>query len=105
LATTFFPRLNQASGLGALLFMSYFWALITALVACVGVQADSASSLGALRLRGGGNVFSDLQERVSNFLPRRAGPKIIISGAPASGKGTQCEFIVDKFGVVQHKLS
>jgi len=85
--------------------MSYFLALITALVACVGVQADSASSLGALRLRGGGNVFSDLQERVSNFLPRRAGPKIIISGAPASGKGTQCEFIVDKFGVVQHKLS
>lgn len=29
-----------------------------------------------------------------------AGPKIIIAGAPASGKGTQCEFIVDKFGVV-----
>jgi adenylate kinase len=27
-------------------------------------------------------------------------PKIIISGAPASGKGTQCEFIVQKFGVV-----
>lgn len=27
-------------------------------------------------------------------------PKIIISGAPASGKGTQCEFIVNKFGVV-----
>lgn len=29
-----------------------------------------------------------------------AGPNIIISGAPASGKGTQCEFIVEKFGVV-----
>jgi adenylate kinase family enzyme len=27
-------------------------------------------------------------------------PKIIISGAPASGKGTQCEFIVQKFGVI-----
>ena len=27
-------------------------------------------------------------------------PKIIIAGAPASGKGTQCEFIVEKFGVV-----
>jgi len=27
-------------------------------------------------------------------------PKIIIAGAPASGKGTQCEFIVQKFGVV-----
>jgi len=29
-----------------------------------------------------------------------ATPKIIIAGAPASGKGTQCEFIVQKFGVV-----
>lgn len=27
-------------------------------------------------------------------------PKIIISGAPASGKGTQCEIIKEKFGVV-----
>jgi len=27
-------------------------------------------------------------------------PKIIIAGAPASGKGTQCEYIVEKFGVV-----
>ncbi|KAI0564815.1 adenylate kinase [Gracilaria domingensis] len=27
-------------------------------------------------------------------------PKILISGAPASGKGTQCEFIVEKYGVV-----
>jgi adenylate kinase len=26
--------------------------------------------------------------------------KIIIAGAPASGKGTQCEFIKEKFGVV-----
>jgi adenylate kinase len=24
----------------------------------------------------------------------------MISGAPASGKGTQCEFIIKKFGVV-----
>ncbi|CAN8067789.1 unnamed protein product [Agarophyton chilense] len=29
-----------------------------------------------------------------------ATPKILISGAPASGKGTQCEFIVNKYGVV-----
>lgn len=29
-----------------------------------------------------------------------AGPKVIIAGAPASGKGTQCEFIVEKQGVV-----
>ena len=27
-------------------------------------------------------------------------PRIIIAGAPASGKGTQCEYIVEKFGVV-----
>ena len=27
-------------------------------------------------------------------------PKIIIAGAPASGKGTQCEFIKEKYGVV-----
>jgi len=28
------------------------------------------------------------------------GMKIIIAGAPASGKGTQCEIIKEKFGVV-----
>ena len=29
-----------------------------------------------------------------------AGPKkIVIAGAPASGKGTQCELIVDKYGL------
>ena len=29
------------------------------------------------------------------------GPKrIVIAGAPASGKGTQCELIVEKFGLV-----
>lgn len=27
-------------------------------------------------------------------------PKILIAGAPASGKGTQCEMIVEKYGVV-----
>ena len=27
-------------------------------------------------------------------------PKLIIAGAPASGKGTQCEIIKDKYGVV-----
>lgn len=30
----------------------------------------------------------------------RAPPKILISGAPASGKGTQCELLVAKYGVV-----
>jgi len=28
------------------------------------------------------------------------GPRLIIAGAPASGKGTQCELIKDKYGVV-----
>lgn len=27
-------------------------------------------------------------------------PKIIIAGAPASGKGTQCEMIKERYGVV-----
>lgn len=30
----------------------------------------------------------------------KAAPKLIIAGAPASGKGTQCEMIKDKYGVV-----
>eukprot|EP01028_Stygiella_incarcerata_P001329 TRINITY_DN1221_c0_g1_i2.p1 TRINITY_DN1221_c0_g1~~TRINITY_DN1221_c0_g1_i2.p1 ORF type:complete len:469 (-),score=131.11 TRINITY_DN1221_c0_g1_i2:169-1575(-) len=32
-------------------------------------------------------------------LKKKEGPKIIIAGAPASGKGTQCERIVESFGV------
>ena len=31
---------------------------------------------------------------------RSSGPKLIIAGAPASGKGTQCELIKEKYGVV-----
>eukprot|EP00960_Hanusia_phi_P060298 764465-Hanusia_phi.AAC.1 len=42
-----------------------------------------------LRLRGGSRTTLAM-----------AAPRIIISGAPASGKGTQCEYIVEKFGVV-----
>jgi len=49
---------------------------------------DSCSSK-SLRLRGG-----------SSSTLAMAAPRIIISGAPASGKGTQCEYIVEKFGVV-----
>jgi adenylate kinase len=30
----------------------------------------------------------------------RKSPKLIIAGAPASGKGTQCELIKEKYGVV-----
>ena len=49
-----------------------------------------------LRLRGGGIPF------LSNIFgggPKTPGPRIIIAGAPASGKGTQCEFLVKTFGV------
>jgi hypothetical protein len=70
-----------------------------------------------LRLRGGEGFLSALSERWAGLRQpskapppdpavstssslNAAGPKIIISGAPASGKGTQCEFIVNKFGVV-----
>jgi adenylate kinase len=56
-----------------------------------------------LRLRGGG-FLSAITEKCASMLPSSpqvaAGPKVIISGAPASGKGTQCEFIVSRFGVV-----
>eukprot|EP00956_Cyclotella_meneghiniana_P005213 scaffold6498_cov23-Cyclotella_meneghiniana.AAC.1 len=31
---------------------------------------------------------------------KKAPPKLIIAGAPASGKGTQCEIIKEKYGVV-----
>ena len=31
---------------------------------------------------------------------KKEAPKIIIAGAPGSGKGTQCEYIVKKYGVV-----
>ena len=35
-----------------------------------------------------------------DLLAKPITPKILISGPPAGGKGTQCEFIVEKFGVV-----
>ena len=40
--------------------------------------------------------------RLSNtrMFAEKEGVKIIIAGAPASGKGTQCEIIKEKFGVV-----
>lgn len=33
------------------------------------------------------------------YVPPSLGPKLIISGAPASGKGSQCEKIVSRYGV------
>ena len=43
------------------------------------------------------HVFAYLDGRA---LPATRGPRIIMAGAPASGKGTQCEEIVKQFGVV-----
>jgi hypothetical protein len=53
----------------------------------------------SLRLRGGGipcltGIFGG-----GNKASGGSAPKIIIAGAPASGKGTQCEFLVKTFGV------
>lgn len=55
-----------------------------------------------LHLRGGGIPLNPMKwfQKTKMSLKDGRVPKIIISGAPASGKGTQCEFIVKKFGVV-----
>jgi hypothetical protein len=42
-------------------------------------------------------LFAFLDGRSSPVAP---GPRVIIAGAPASGKGTQCEELVKEFGVV-----
>lgn len=43
---------------------------------------------------------SDPLAHLVTLLDRRVVPRIIIAGAPASGKGTQCEQIKAKYGVV-----
>ncbi|KAL0906256.1 hypothetical protein M5K25_024734 [Dendrobium thyrsiflorum] len=40
------------------------------------------------------------QKRLSVYCARIEPLKVMISGAPASGKGTQCEMIVEKYGLV-----
>jgi adenylate kinase family enzyme len=47
-------------------------------------------------------IFNDINDFVtfSGSSVVSQGLKVIISGAPASGKGTQCEKIVENFGVV-----
>eukprot|EP00961_Rhodomonas_salina_P095748 1287796-Rhodomonas_salina.2 len=52
----------------------------------------------ALRLRGG-IALNPTKWFGGGDAEKKAAPKIIIAGAPASGKGTQCEFIVNSFGV------
>eukprot|EP00472_Partenskyella_glossopodia_P002058 CAMPEP_0197523068 /NCGR_PEP_ID=MMETSP1318-20131121/8082_1 /TAXON_ID=552666 /ORGANISM="Partenskyella glossopodia, Strain RCC365" /LENGTH=301 /DNA_ID=CAMNT_0043075641 /DNA_START=15 /DNA_END=920 /DNA_ORIENTATION=+ len=63
-----------------------------------------ASALGATPK---GNLSPSVSRGMPRSLPKsrcaivhaQSGKKIIISGAPASGKGTQCQLIVEKFGV------
>jgi len=45
-------------------------------------------------------LSKETKSLVSPILPDLSPLKIIIAGAPASGKGTQCEVITSKFGVV-----
>jgi len=53
------------------------------------------------RFRGGG-AFSSSAEPLTtaSTAPGRVVPKIIISGAPASGKGTQCELLKERYGLI-----
>ncbi|RNF01011.1 adenylate kinase [Trypanosoma conorhini] len=50
------------------------------------------------------NILQDLPESptkyIHDLLERPIPPQIIIAGPPGSGKGTQCQAIVERFGVV-----
>ncbi|EAN98727.1 adenylate kinase 1 [Trypanosoma cruzi] len=50
------------------------------------------------------NIMEDLPENpikyVHDLLERPIPPQIVIAGPPGSGKGTQCQAIVERFGVV-----
>ena len=46
------------------------------------------------------SYISEALHRLSSVESKVAPPKLIIAGAPASGKGTQCELIKQHFGVV-----
>ena len=46
------------------------------------------------------SYISEALQRLSSVESKVAPPKLIIAGAPASGKGTQCELIKQHFGVV-----
>jgi adenylate kinase len=45
-------------------------------------------------------AFGKDEAKAASSTGNKGAPKIIISGAPGSGKGTQCENIVKEFGVV-----
>jgi adenylate kinase len=71
----------------------------------------SAEAVGYMKRHGIRGLFERLLKELTVHKPSdpisflidrlktKEGPKIIIAGAPASGKGTQCEKIVEAFGV------
>lgn len=52
-----------------------------------------------IRAVGAATVASATAYGVYKYTQKKEVPKIIISGGPGSGKGTQCEKIVEKYGV------
>lgn len=60
----------------------------------------SAPAFGIATVKPGSAVSSVRLSNTRIDAENQDGIKIIIAGAPASGKGTQCEIIKEKFGVV-----
>mmetsp|Transcript_51681 Transcript_51681/g.66202 ORF Transcript_51681/g.66202 Transcript_51681/m.66202 type:complete len:889 (+) Transcript_51681:87-2753(+) len=76
--------------------MKWSW-LLTSLVFCQSIGLGNTFSLRNIQLRGVPRKAKTISERpFSNRKP----PHILISGGPASGKGTQCEYIVKDYGLV-----
>lgn len=65
-------------------------------------RASYTASVTTVSPWGGVAMLTENNRRLSNtrLFAEKEGVKIIIAGAPASGKGTQCEIIKEKFGVV-----
>ncbi|KMZ76245.1 Adenylate kinase [Zostera marina] len=65
--------------------------------------SPSSSSCSPFRIRRTPFLFRKRVVVQSTLIPASKKPellKVMISGAPASGKGTQCEFIANKYGLV-----
>ena len=65
-------------------------------------RASTTSGVTTVSPWAGVAMTTENSNRLSNtrMFAEKEGVKIIIAGAPASGKGTQCEIIKEKFGVV-----
>lgn len=102
----FAAELQQSIMVSLLSFM-----IVLAMCLCDGVafvvQSNKAhwglSSSGVQKIRTA-NLFFEFNVMTSSLnmatSQREEALRIIIAGAPASGKGTQCEIIKEKFGVV-----